>query len=364
MSKLKSHYEAAIKAGEIIDSSRQREVLEALQTISDAVDASHKKKHWWSWKAENPKGLYVYGPVGAGKTYLMNLFYAHLPEAHKKRLHFHHFMQQVDKALRAHQGDKNPLKIIAKELAQEAHVLCLDEFLVEDVADASILAEVLRALFAEGIVLVATANTKPDDLYLNGLHRERFLPAIELIKAHTDVMYLDDHRDYRVGREALPEAYLYPVTADNEALMQQQFLKLSGEAEQTTGVVNIQHRDVAYLGCGKRTIWFDFSVICNMPRSQLDYLELAAQFDIVCVSHVPALGANQPAETVLFIRFVDVMYDEGVHLILLADVPQEAIYLEGPMSKMFERTLSRLREMQSADYWQRGRILDQKADYP
>ena len=353
MKQLLAYYETAVAAGEMIDSANQRRVLSKLQSITDAIDASPEKKHWWS-RTKKSQGLYLHGPVGAGKTYLMNLFYEHLPEAHKERFHFHHLMQHVDKALRAHQGRANPLKQIAKKIARDAHVLCLDEFLVEDVADASILAALLDALFAENIILVATANTEPDDLYLDGLHRERFLPAIALLKRHCDVMCLDDKRDYRVGREVLPEAYFFPVNAVHEAQMLSQFMMFaSGATLQEAGEVMIQQRNIPYIREAGRAVWFEFNVICNLPRSQLDYLEISTQFDTIFVSHVPAIGDNDPARIVLFIRFVDVMYDAGIRLILLAEVPLEMIYVKGPMASMFERTLSRLREMQSADYLKR-----------
>lgn len=351
-------YDAAVAHEEIVDSGNQRRVLKTLNTIYKSA-INPPKIAWWQrlWSPKIIMGVYIYGPVGVGKTYLMNLFYDALPEEHKKRFHFHHFMQHVDKALRASQGMQNPLKHIASTFAEGIRVLCLDEFLVEDVADASILGELLSELFRHGLTLVATANTKPDDLYLDGLHRERFLPAIDLINVHCKVMCLDDHTDYRVGREALPDAYLYPVNKANEALMRQQFLQLSGQSEirAETRLIAIQSRDIEYIGQGERVIWFDFHVICNMPRSQLDYLEIAKRFDTVFVSHVRALSEDDAAQLILFIRFVDVMYDEGVHLVLLADTPVDAIYLQGPMSKMFERTLSRLKEMQSADYWMRGR---------
>ncbi len=351
MKSLLQYYEAAVAAGELADSPNQRTILSKLQVISDEVVASHVKKHWWSRHVKNPQGLYLYGPVGAGKTYLMNLFYAHLAEQHKERFHFHHFMQHVDEALRAHQGRLNPLKQIAKKIARDAHVLCLDEFLVEDVADASILAELLDALFKAGMILVVTANTAPDELYLDGLHRERFLPAIALLKQHCDVMYLDDGRDYRLGRDVLPEAYFFPVNAAHETEMREQFITFAlGADVQEAGEVSIQQRTIPFIRRAGKAIWFEFDVICNLPRSQLDYLEIVAQFDTIFLSHLPAIGENDSARAVLFIRFVDVLYDAGIRLIVLAEVPLEMIYLKGPMLNMFERTLSRLREMQSADY--------------
>jgi cell division protein ZapE len=353
MKKLSVYYDKAVAMGDLDDSPNQRVVLEKLQCLADAVDASHHAPWWKRWlRAKPPQGLYVHGPVGAGKTYLMDLFYEHLPESHKRRFHFHKFMQYIDDELRHHQGRRNPLRRIARRLARSAHVLCLDEFLVEDVADASILGEILRALFSHGMILVATANTIPDELYRDGLHRERFLPAIDLIKQHCDEMCLDDKRDYRVGRDALPEAYFFPINTDNEAKMLAQFKAVAyGDVLEEADKISIQHRFIPYLKRAGRAVWFDFDVICNLPRSQLDYLEIAERFDTVCVSHVPAIGSDEPARIVLFIRFVDVMYDQGIRLVLLAAVPLEGLYVDGPMSTMFRRTLSRLQEMQSADYW-------------
>jgi cell division protein ZapE len=357
MKKLAEYYAESVVAGEIDDSLNQRLVLDKLQSVVDAVDAAHHAS-WWKrwWRVKPLKGLYLHGPVGAGKTYLMDLFYGHVPESHKRRFHFHKFMQYIDDELRQHQGRRNPLRRIAKHLARSAHVLCLDEFLVEDVADASILGEVLRALFSHGMILVATANTIPDELYLDGLHRERFLPAIDLIKQHCDDMCLDDRRDYRLGRDARPEAYFYPVNTDNTASTFAQFKAMAdGAVIDEIGEINIQQRFIPYVKRAGRAVWFEFNVICNLPRSQLDYLEIAEQFDTVCVSHVPAIGADEPARIILFIRFVDVMYDQGIRLILLAHVPLEELYVDGPMSTMFRRTLSRLQEMQSADYWRHER---------
>jgi len=212
MKKLSLYYAEAVATGELDYSANQRIVLDKLQNLLDAVDASHHAPWWKRWyRTKTPQGLYLHGPVGAGKTYLMDLFYEHLPESHKRRFHFHKLMQYVDDELRHHQGRRNPLRRIAKRLARSAHVLCLDECLVEDVADASIFAELLRVLFSHGMILVVTSNTRPDDLYHDGLHRERFLPAIDLLKQHCDAMCLDDKRDYRVGRDVLPEAYFFPV---------------------------------------------------------------------------------------------------------------------------------------------------------
>lgn len=356
MNALLTAYEAEIATGAIIDSVNQRHVLSQLQVIADHLLVAPHKKHWWSWSDVRLQGLYLYGPVGTGKTHLMDLFYNAVPNTRKARFHFHQWMQKIDELLRRKQGCPNPLKQIAKSLASDIQLLCLDEFLVEDVAHASILAALLAVLFQEGIVLVATANTKPEDLYLEGLHRERFVPAIDLIKQHCQVIYLDDHRDYRIGHPVLAEAYFFPADPEQEANMLVQFIRCaSGAVVEENGLLNVQTREVAYIRKAGRVIWFAFDVICNLPRSQLDYLEIAERFDTVFVSQVPAIADNEPARMILFIRFVDVMYDARIRLILLAQVPIELIYVKGPMKAMFERTLSRLREMQSADYLKNSR---------
>jgi cell division protein ZapE len=255
-----------------------------------------------SWQNQDPhginggkknviKGLYVYGPVGVGKTYLVDLLYQYVEEKKKARFHFHHFMQQIDAQLRRLQGQKDPLRHIAKNIAQSVRLLCFDEFLVHDVAYAMILAELLKALHEQGVILVISSNTKPDDLYLNGAHRSRFLPAIAIIKNHCDVFFLNEDRDYRMGRKPLLEAYLYPLNALTAKSMEQQFTLLAQDIR-TNGLINIQNRDIPYIQCDEKSVWFAFDVICNLPRSQLDYLEIADLFDNVFVSGIPCLTEN------------------------------------------------------------------------
>lgn len=347
---LMSAYEAAIGAGDISNDTAQRDVIKSLQVIADAL-VKHKRS-WFSSKKQAVPGMYLYGSVGVGKTYVIDLFYHCLPERKKVRMHFHQFMQQVDRQLRLLQGQKNPIQLIAKQWAKTTHVICFDEFMVHDVAYAMILAELLQALNHQGITLVISSNTVPDDLYLNGVQRARFLPAIALIKKTCQVVQLDKQRDYRLGRTPLLEAYLAPLNQTTQERMQQQFASLNASLE-LQGCVSIQNRDIPYIQRSTRAIWFDFGVICNLPRSQLDYLELANQFDTLFVSNIPILTEKYATQTLMFIHLIDVLYDQGIKLVLSAEAPAEQLYLGTEQKNAFKRTLSRLMEMQSVDYLSR-----------
>lgn len=348
---LMAQYDAAIQRSEIDDDPKQREILTHMQRLADELTQSNTS--WFPWLHQKLiKGLYIYGPVGVGKTYLVDLFYQYVEEKKKTRFHFHHFMQQIDFKLRQLQGKKDPLRLIAKEIAQTTRLLCFDEFLVHDVAYAMILAELFKALQANRVILVVSSNTRPDDLYLNGVHRERFLPAIEIIKSECDVLQIPAQKDYRMGHQPLMDAYLYPLTAQIEQAMDRQFLLLTQDAE-VNGSISVQSRDIPYLKYGGESIWFAFDVICNLPRSQLDYLELADRFNNIFVSGIPCLTVNHTLQTIMFIHFIDVMYDRGINIIISAEVPIEALYVQGEMKDTFKRTLSRLMEMQSVDYLSR-----------
>lgn len=344
-------YDKAISCHDIIDDPLQRQVLLRLEQLSEAL--SVLPKPWYLFK---PKpvilGYYLYGSVGVGKTFLMDLFYDNVSTPQKMRFHFHHFMQQIDARLRALQGQKNPLKHIAIELAKSARVLCFDEFMVHDVATAMMLAKLLQALFEQGVVLVATSNSCPDDLYLNGLHRERFLPAIAAIKTHCQVIHLAKQHDYRLGRSLAVKTYIVPAGVAATDELRRQFDAMAVHQEKMVTLM-VQQRDIPCIDCCEHMVWFDFKVICDLPRSQLDYLEIAERFDTVFVSDIPQLGDNDTIYAILLVHFIDVMYDFGIRLIVSAAVPLSDLYLEGEMSNEFKRTLSRLQEMQSVDFVRR-----------
>lgn len=344
-------YDAAVARSEIINDPSQREVVADLQRVADELAAP--KHTWFKWGSKKPiQGMYLFGPVGVGKTYLVDMFYQYVDEQYKSRFHFHHFMQQVDAQLRRLQGQKDPLRHIAANLAKTTRLLCFDEFLVFDVADAMILSELLQAILSQGVVLVATSNTAPDDLYLNGVQRDRFLPAIGLIKQNCQVLALEEKRDYRLGRVPLEEAYLSPLDKATEQALTKQFAVIAKNATEGAPLA-VQNRLIPCVKCGGRAVWFKFEEICDLPRSQLDYLEIADRFDTVFISDIPVLTSNDTVRAILFIHFIDVMYDRGIRLVISAAVPIEKLYQKGEMFKDFQRTLSRLEEMHSEDYVRR-----------
>ena len=348
---LLTQYDAAIHRNEIDNNPKQREILIPMQRIADEL--AQRERCWFQWgRKKTIKGLYLYGPVGVGKTYLIDLFYQYVEEEKKARFHFHHFMQQIDLKLRRLQGQKDPLRYIAKEIARSTRLLCFDEFLVLDVAYAMILAELFQALHSHGIILVISSNTRPDDLYLNGVQRARFLPAIALIKKDCEVLNLNEKKDYRLGHQPLFDTYLYPLNNQNKEAMERQFVSLEKNSE-LNGFITVQNREIPFIKCGSRSIWFAFEVLCNPPRSQLDYLEIADLFDTIFISGIPCLTENHTLQTIMFIHFIDVMYDRGIKVIISAEVPAEALYVKGEMKQSFKRTLSRLMEMQSVDYLSR-----------
>lgn len=303
-------------------------------------------------KVDPIKGLYFWGGVGRGKTYLMDTFYDSLPFEQKMRTHFHRFMQRVHKELKELDGTPNPLVIIGKKYSEEARVICFDEFFVSDITDAMILAGLLEQLFANGVSLVATSNIVPDGLYKDGLQRGRFLPAIALLNQHTEVLNVDGGVDYRL--RALEQAELYHCPLDDEAdlSLNTSFRSLAPDLEELVEreVIEINGRGIQSRLCCEDVVWFDFKALCEGPRSQNDYIELAKIFHAVLVSDVPQLGRSNDDAARRFINMVDEFYDSGVKLILSAEKPIHEIYSEGRLEFEIARTQSRLLEMQSHEY--------------
>jgi cell division protein ZapE len=296
-----------------------------------------------------PRGVYMHGGVGRGKSFLMDCFFNAVPLQRKTRLHFHEFMREVHRELAELHGTVNPLQELGKRMARRYRLICFDEFHVADVTDAMILHRLLDALFENRVSIVTTSNFKPDDLYPNGLHRDRILPAIELLKAKLEVVNVDNGMDYRQITLAQVGLYQTPLNEAAEALMTDAFERLA-EARDEPPLLHIEHRELRARRRAGGVVWFDFKELCGGPRSQNDYLELASQFHTVLLSGVPLMSPRNASEARRFTWLVDVLYDRRVKLIMSAEVEPELLYTEGPLAHEFPRTVSRLREMQSAEF--------------
>ncbi|WP_317930942.1 cell division protein ZapE [Halioxenophilus sp. WMMB6] len=361
-----ARYQRDLERPEFNFDPAQQEAVEKLQVLYDALIARHytaakpgilgrllssSKK-----KPQSPvKGLYFWGGVGRGKTYLMDNFFESLPFEHKMRAHFHRFMRRVHSELKTLDGQKNPLEIVADRIAAEAWVICFDEFFVSDITDAMILATLLEALFRRGVSLVATSNIVPDGLYKDGLQRARFLPAIELLNVHTEVVNVDGGVDYRLRALEQAELYHCPLDEQADASLRRSFESLVPDLEevQENIEIEIEGRAIRARAEAEDVVWFDFRAVCDGPRSQNDYIELAREYHAVLISDVPQLGRDSDDMSRRFINLVDEFYDRNVKLVLSAAVPLPDIYSGGRLSFEFERTTSRLLEMQSREYLSR-----------
>lgn len=302
-----------------------------------------------------PRGVYLWGGVGRGKSLLMDCFFQHVPLERKVRLHFHEFMRATHRELHDLRGMENPLDEVAQRVARRYRLICFDEFHVSDIADAMILERLLHALFESRVGFIMTSNYHPDGLYPDGLHRDRVLPAIALIKQNLDIFEVDGGQDYRRFARGKVRAYLTPLSPATQQEMEDAFSSISnenGSAGLHNPVLQIEAREIAAYKRADRTIWFDFQTLCGGPRSQNDYLELANQFDCVFLSQVPKMSAGMSSEARRFTWLVDVLYDHKVKLIISAASPPEELYTAGVLANEFHRTVSRLVEMQSEDYLQ------------
>ncbi len=309
-------------------------------------------------RPEIPRGVYMYGGVGRGKSFLMDCFYNAVGVKRKTRLHFHEFMREVHRQLALLQGTVNPLEELARQMARKYRLICFDEFHVADITDAMILHRLLDALFAQGVGFVTTSNFRPDDLYPNGLHRARILPAIALLNEQLSVVPIGDGTDYRL--RALEDVVFYHVPNGPQAdiAMTQAFERIA-ETRDEDQVLHIEARQIAARRRAGGVVWFDFKVLCGGPRSQNDYLEIATQFHTVLLSDVPRMPQRMASEARRFTWLVDVLYDRRVKLILSAAVQPQLLYTEGPLAHEFVRTVSRLREMQTQAFMaQERRMVD------
>jgi cell division protein ZapE len=350
---VKQTYEAELSARGFTADPAQLRAIEALDACARDWAAFKQKRSNALKKLINrpsvPRGVYLYGGVGRGKSFLMDCFFSAVPLKRKTRLHFHEFMREVHRELAGMQGTVNPLDVLAKRIATKYRLICFDEFHVADITDAMILHRLLAALFDNGVGFVTTSNFKPDDLYPNGLHRDRILPAIALLNQHLKVLNVDNGTDYR--RRTLEQLQLYhtPLGATADAAMADAFSRLA-ETQDEEPVLHIEARDIHARRKAGGVVWFDFKSLCGGPRSQNDYLEIATQFHTILLSDVPHMPVNRASEARRFTWLVDVLYDRRVKLIMSAEVAAELLYTEGPLAHEFPRTVSRLNEMQSSEF--------------
>jgi len=346
-------YEAELAAKGFSSDPAQLRAVDALERCAQEWGAYKQRRSNALKKLihrpDIPQGVYMYGGVGRGKSFLMDCFFDAVPLKRKVRLHFHEFMREVHRELAVLQGQQNPLDVLGARIARRYKLICFDEFHVADITDAMILHRLLVALWDNGVGFVTTSNFRPDDLYPDGLHRDRILPAIALLNERMEVVNVDNGTDYR--RRTLENAQLYhcPLGPEAEAAMARTFdLLASGRDEDP--VLHIEAREIRTLRRAGGVVWFDFRELCMGPRSQNDYLEIASQFHTVLLSNVPHMPVNMASPARRFTWLVDVLYDRRVKLILSAAVPPEELYTEGPLAHEFPRTVSRLQEMQSHEY--------------
>jgi cell division protein ZapE len=352
-------YQADLQREEFSHDPAQEQAVLLLQNLYERLLARRREQSggivgWLRRLRDDPiepeTGLYLWGGVGRGKTYLVDTFYDCLPFGQKMRVHFHRFMQRVHAELTELEGQKNPLQVVADRLADEAIVICFDEFFVTDIGDAMILAGLMEALFARGVTLVATSNIEPSRLYENGLQRQRFLPAIALVEKYTQVVHVDAGVDYRLRTLQQAELYHYPLDAAADESLRSSFERLAPESGKHWERLEINGR---YLTCrclADDVAWFDFGELCDGPRSQNDYIELARIFHAVLLSGVPRFNADLDDQARRFINLVDEFYDRNVKMVITAQVPLFELYAGGRLEFEFQRTVSRMQEMQSYQY--------------
>lgn len=300
--------------------------------------------------AQAPQGLYLWGGVGRGKTFLIDLFFDGLPITAKRRTHFHRFMREIHARLREHAGESDPLRTVAREWRDELRVLVLDEFFVHDIGDAMLLGRLLEHLFAEGVALVTTSNIEPSGLFKDGLQRERFLPAIALIEQHCRVLHLDSETDYRLRALTSSPVYRSPLDEEADDWLASRWLELTAGTARQHGPLVIDERPIPVRGLADGHAWFDFGAICDGPRSASDYIEIATEFHTVMVGDIPLFDGNNDDPARRFVHLVDELYDRQVNLVCTAAATPTHLYRGRKLVGAFDRTASRLIEMRSAEY--------------
>ena len=360
----RAQYRYRLQQGDLLPDSEQALVVDQLQELFQRLTAPAPEAQQGllqrlfarqSTLSSEP-GLYIWGGVGRGKTWLMDIFYQAVPDERKTRQHFHRFMHWVHDELDRFKGQPDPLELVADEFAARSRLLCLDEFHVTDIGDAMILARLLKGLYSRGVTLVATSNVPPDELYKNGLQRESFLPAIALLKSHNQVIELGGETDFRLRYLEQAKVYHSPLDNQADACLRAEFDHLVLDAVTSKQPLEIIGRSVPVCGMSDDVVWFEFSTLCGDGRSARDYIELASCFHTVLLSDIPVMGDDQGDRVKRFMHLVDEFYDRNVKLIVSAEAEPEALYHGQRLSFEFQRTASRLREMQSHDYLARGHL--------
>jgi cell division protein ZapE len=346
------HYRVLTGAGQFIPDPEQEFAVKALDDLWQQL-THPAQQSFWDRIRRHPAmpipGLYLWGGVGRGKTWLMDLFYELLPFEDKQRIHFHRFMERIHQQLNSLGDTRDPLPLLADEWARQCRVLCLDEFFVSDIADAMLLAGLLEALFARGVTLVTTSNTAPDNLYRDGLQRSKFVPAIDMIIANTRVLELAGNVDFRLRILEQSEIYLHPLSSEAEAALNSSFEQMAGGC-MLENTLEINGRPFIPLRRGDGVIWFDFEELCIKPRGGSDYIEIARRFNTVLISNIPQLTEEDSDATRRFVTMIDEFYDRNVKILLSAACPLNMLYSGRRLEFEFQRTESRLTEMQSHDY--------------
>jgi len=343
------YYQKKIASGEILEDPQQLTVMHSFDvayaelTADKTVFAKFKKK-------STPRGIYLWGNVGIGKTFLIDTFYYTLPFEQKLRIHFYAFMRQVHADLFKLEGTKNPLQYLAKQWAKKVRVICFDELIVNDIADAMVLGNLVQAFLDEGIYLIFTSNCAPDDLYKNGLQRELFIPTIERLKSSMEVIHLTIADDYRAQATGQNQYYWYPLNQQSHDQIAHFFQQATAGAVATNAALSVCGRDIKVQQRANKVIWFDFLDICGIPRSQEDYLAIVEQFDTILISNLIDINPAQNDLARSFIRCIDVLYDAKVRVVITAVKPIGQIYPAGSLSFEFVRTKSRVRQMTSMEW--------------
>lgn len=351
-------YQQLLLADQLTPDKGQEAVILAFEELYQSLKSDNQQSFITRindlFKRNAPiKGLYLWGGVGRGKTWMMDLFYEQLDTKKKYRRHFHRYIQEIHEQLQHYKGQKRPLELIAKKFSRQYELLCLDEFHVSDITDAMILYGLLQALFKNGVILVLTSNLEPDDLYKDGLQRERFIPAIQLIKNHNITVKIEDGTDHRLNTIQNSELYNFPLNEENQKKLLNYFIKLSPCQPKTNTSLMINHRKIPVFKLADDVIWLIFDQIFNSPRAVADYIELAKQYHTVFISDIPILTEKNEDKCRRFIQLMDEFYDRNVKVIISAESPPEQLYQGKNLNFEFERTISRIEEMKSINYLQK-----------